>query len=106
MRVLYGVKVAEHNDPNVALVEKALEGVQALDPGRFIVQYMPFLQYAPTWFPVIGPQLIELANYRAAAHTAKDAMLLKVRDAMVRRCTGIVSLQHAHVCVLGSRRRT
>ena len=69
----------------IALMEKALEGLQALSPGRFIVQYLPFLQYAPKWFPVIGTQLTELADYRMAAHTVRQGTFLQTKQAMVRR---------------------
>ncbi|TFK81999.1 cytochrome P450 [Polyporus arcularius HHB13444] len=84
VKTTYGVDVAPDNDKNVALMEKVLQSVQAFAPGRFLVQYFPILSHVPTWFPVAGPQLLELAPWRAAARQVKQAMFEKTKEDIER----------------------
>ncbi|CAL1709841.1 unnamed protein product [Somion occarium] len=40
------------NDPYVAIAEEVMKGFsEAGQPGRFYVDFIPFLRYIPTWFP-------------------------------------------------------
>ncbi|CAL1709840.1 unnamed protein product [Somion occarium] len=52
MRIMYGIKISEQNDPYVAIAEEVMKGFsEAGQPGRFYVDFIPFLRYIPTWFP-------------------------------------------------------
>ncbi|RPD62674.1 cytochrome P450 [Lentinus tigrinus ALCF2SS1-7] len=83
VKVTYGIDVAEHDDPNIALMEKTLEGFQAFSPGRFLVQYLPILQHVPTWWPIVGSQLQELKSWRTAAREVKQAMYSKTQESLL-----------------------
>ena len=96
VKTTYGVDVAPDNDKNVALMEKVLQSVQAFAPGRFLVQYFPVLGHVPTWFPVAGPQLLELAPWRAAAREVKQAMYEKTKE-------DIVSVRFLRICDIDRR---
>ncbi|RPD77552.1 cytochrome P450 [Lentinus tigrinus ALCF2SS1-7] len=80
VKLVYGVDVAESDDPNVALMVRALEGVQGFTSGRVLVQYLPILRHMPLWVPVLGSQLRELAGWRAAADEVKQGMFDKTQD--------------------------
>ncbi|TFK27924.1 cytochrome P450 [Coprinopsis marcescibilis] len=48
----YGINADKPNDPNIALADAALNSVlEALLPGKYLVDLMPVLKYVPTWFP-------------------------------------------------------
>ncbi|KAI0770148.1 cytochrome P450 [Fomes fomentarius] len=72
VKVIYGIKLGGKDDRIIALMESVLESVQAFSPGRFLVQYVPALQYVPYWMPVAGPQLRELEKWRADAHEESE----------------------------------
>ncbi|KIY50241.1 cytochrome P450 [Fistulina hepatica ATCC 64428] len=48
----YGLKASGRYDPIIVNGEKVLKTIgEAAVPGRFWVDFMPFLQYLPSWFP-------------------------------------------------------
>lgn len=52
MEVIYGMTIQEENDPYVADVEEALEGLaEAGSFGAFLVDVLPIMKYIPSWFP-------------------------------------------------------
>ena len=56
-RIVYGITIKEENDEFVALAERALQITsEGLRPGKFLVQYLPFLRYVPSWMPGTGWQ--------------------------------------------------
>ncbi|KAI0693302.1 cytochrome P450 [Cerioporus squamosus] len=65
---------------------RLLEGLQAFDSGRILVQYFPILRHVPLWVPVLGSQLRMLAGWRAAADEVKQVMFDKTGD----------DLEHGH----------
>ena len=69
----------------MALVEDAQEGIAlGLVPGRFLVQFLPFLRHVPAWLP--GAGFKRLSNkWRAAARSAKDVPFEEVKRALVSR---------------------
>ncbi len=83
VKSVYGVEVAEKNDKNVALMISVLEGIQAFTPGRFLVQYMPFLEHVPYWFPIAGRQLRELKVWQSASREVKNTLFNQTKDKMV-----------------------
>ncbi len=52
LRISHGYDVKWQNDPFVQLAEEALDIFSiSTQPGRFLVDILPFLQYVPDWFP-------------------------------------------------------
>lgn len=55
MSVVYGITIAEHDDPYVSLAEKATDVFGKITiPGQYAVESMPFLKHIPSWFPGAG----------------------------------------------------
>ncbi|KAI0697620.1 cytochrome P450 [Cerioporus squamosus] len=72
MKVAYDIDVVHEDDRYVAAVDAALEGpVQGLVPGTFLVDFLPFLRYIPTWFPGATSQRL-FAKWQAAGETLKS----------------------------------
>ncbi|KAI0742289.1 CyP450 monooxygenase [Daedaleopsis nitida] len=84
VRSVYGIEVAESNDENIALMETATDGVEALTPGRFLVQFMPILEHAPHWLPIIGPQMKKLSVWRECSKTVRVSLFNMTKDALAR----------------------
>ena len=52
LSLAYGINIEAENDPYIAMAEKAGETfTAAAEPGAFLVEVLPGLQYVPTWFP-------------------------------------------------------
>jgi len=52
MSTIYGIDVKPLNDPFIATSKRATYAVSlATTPGRFLVESIPLLKYAPSWFP-------------------------------------------------------
>ncbi|EKM55816.1 uncharacterized protein PHACADRAFT_256701 [Phanerochaete carnosa HHB-10118-sp] len=50
--VTYGMEIKDHDDPYVLLAEKAIRSIVAVAmPGSYMVDYMPFMRYIPSWAP-------------------------------------------------------
>jgi hypothetical protein len=50
--ITYGIKTKQHNDRFIQYAEDAMEiFIIATKPGAFLVDFLPILQYAPSWFP-------------------------------------------------------
>ena len=82
MKIAYGVNVAEKNDQYTALLERALAAVVALTPGRYLIQYLPILEYVPEWMPGAGFQK-ELSGWRADASHIKETLFAKSLELLV-----------------------
>ncbi len=81
-KVGYDIDVGDEDDPYVAAVDAALEGpVQGLVPGTFLVDFLPFLRYVPTWFPGATSQRL-WAKWQAAAETLKNLPYDHVKAAL------------------------
>ncbi|RPD62673.1 CyP450 monooxygenase [Lentinus tigrinus ALCF2SS1-7] len=72
VKVIYGLDLAE-TDPDAAQIEKMLEGLQALTPGKYLVEFLPFLQHLPGWLPGTGFQK-ELGAWRSATVGTKEGL--------------------------------
>ncbi|KAF8598010.1 cytochrome P450, partial [Ceratobasidium sp. AG-I] len=52
---VYGYEVTSANDRLIEVIETAVrQASRAVSPGSFIVNFMPWLQYVPVWFPGAG----------------------------------------------------
>ncbi|OBZ67621.1 O-methylsterigmatocystin oxidoreductase [Grifola frondosa] len=72
LKMVYGIELAEDDTEYTATTESALEGViEGLVPGRFWVEFFPFLRHIPSWVPGAGFQK-KLATWRADAHAMRD----------------------------------
>ena len=58
LEVLYGIEIdAGDRDGYAGAVAAALEGIsEAMVPGRFLVEFLPWLKDAPAWVPGSGRQ--------------------------------------------------
>lgn len=55
MESVYGIRVAEENDPYIAIAEKAMDVAGlVMVPGKNQMDAFPFLRFVPEWVPVIG----------------------------------------------------
>ncbi|RPD62902.1 CyP450 monooxygenase [Lentinus tigrinus ALCF2SS1-6] len=84
VKIMYGVQVANDGDPSVALIIRTLDGLKALLSGQMLVQYLPILRHVPMWVPVLGTQLRQLAEWRAAADEVKQVLFSKTQDDLVQ----------------------
>ena len=80
VKLVYGLEVADDNDPHVARMIESVEGLRDIISGRMLVQYLPILRHVPKWVPLIGSQLRELAVCRAAADEVKLVMFAQTQD--------------------------
>lgn len=52
MSIAYGITVKGSEDPYILNAESALYGLaEAGVPGTFLVDFIPWLKYIPSWFP-------------------------------------------------------
>jgi len=83
LSVTYDITVKDSDDPYITTAEIALDGFsEAGIPGSFVVDYLPFLKYIPSWMPGAGFK-------RKAAHWARaneemcEKPFLHVKDQLV-----------------------
>ena len=83
LSVTYDITVKDSDDPYITTAEIALDGfAEAGIPGSFVVDYLPFLKYIPSWMPGAGFK-------RKAAHWARaneemcEKPFLHVKDQLV-----------------------
>lgn len=82
---MYGINVEDPENEFLQLTEKSLESVaQALVPGVFWVDFLPFLRYIPEWVPGAGFKK-KAANWKIDVLAAKDIPWDAVRRIAVRR---------------------
>ncbi|KAG1894332.1 cytochrome P450 [Suillus fuscotomentosus] len=83
LRISHGYEVKEKDDPFVDLANRVLTNAsQALAPGAFIVDIIPFLAKVPAWFPGAGFKRIA-CEWRAALKEMASAPHQFVKDQMV-----------------------
>lgn len=78
--IAYGMKVAKKNDPYLENAEQVSDGLmQAIYPGRFLVEAFPLMKYIPAWFP--GAEFQRLAaKWSVDAHTMVDVPFDKLKQ--------------------------
>lgn len=92
LRVVYGVDINEDHDKFAVPFNVSAEGIaQALAPGKYIVELLPFLKGVPKWVPGFAWQA-DFERWRAAVHDVKNIPFAHTKEAMVsiffRRCSG------------------
>ena len=78
----YGIDVEEKNDKYIALMAKITEGLQAFNPGKYMVQFLPVLRFIPAWVPGAGFQR-DFAGWRGASEQAKKELYAIAKAGMV-----------------------
>ena len=90
MKVAYGIDIEDENAEIVRVIEKAIEGPsQTIVPGKFLVDYIPFLRYIPGWFPGAGFQA-QFSEWRDASRKLKDVPYALRNTAFVRTFLSLV----------------
>lgn len=82
MKTAYGFDLEEHGDPYLARMEKVLQSLAIVTPGRFWVEFIPALRYVPKWFPGAGFQRL-FAGFREASDEVREALCERTRRGMV-----------------------
>ncbi len=91
VKILYGLDVAEKNDKYIAMMARALEGGEAFVPGKYYVEFLPFLRHIPAWVPGAGFQK-DFARWRHAAEWVRSTMVEKTKEGMVRHPVSLCRL--------------
>jgi len=64
LSITYGITIEDSGDPYIFTAEIALNGLgEAGIPGTFLVDYLPFFKYIPSWMP--GASFKRRATYWA-----------------------------------------
>ena len=85
MKVMYDINVKGKGDKYLRIAKDALEGaVEGMVPGKFMVEFLPFLRHVPPWFPLATSQRL-WAKWQAAGETLKNAPFTEMKAKMV--CT-------------------
>ena len=107
LSLAYGINIEAENDPYIAMAEKAGETfTAAAEPGAFLVEVLPGLQYVPTWFPGMSWK----RNVRAWRKTQENFRELPfnatlkdmVRPIMVHRTWDVLLTEHLRYRLLES----
>ncbi|KAK7688955.1 hypothetical protein QCA50_007646 [Cerrena zonata] len=81
MNIIYGIHVEDVSNKHVAEAEAWVAGVnQVLEPGRFLVDILPFLQHIPAWFPGANFKRL-LFGWRENMYNARDGPFYEAKDA-------------------------
>ena len=72
LKTMYGIDAAGENDPFIEAVDAGLEGqIQGMVAGKFLVEYLPFLRYIPTWVPGARAQRL-FSKWQVAGNRLKE----------------------------------
>ncbi|GJE97958.1 cytochrome P450 [Phanerochaete sordida] len=80
--IVFGMELQPNSDPYVAMAEKALNGMASVgNVGSYMVDYLPWLKYVPSWVPGAGFQR-SAAEWRAATLGMYDKPFQSIKHAM------------------------
>ncbi len=83
LQVVYGVGLTDDHDKYAETFNVSAEGIaQALAPGKYLVELLPFLRVVPKWVPGFAWQA-DFERWRAAVHDVKNVPFAHTREAMV-----------------------
>ncbi len=84
LKILYDIDVEDENDAYVGISEDALAGpVEGLVPGKFLVEFLPFLRHVPPWFPGATSQRL-WERWMAAGERLKNVPFEHTKAKLVR----------------------
>ncbi|KAF8056984.1 hypothetical protein FPV67DRAFT_1430925 [Lyophyllum atratum] len=76
MHITYGHQIASHDDPYMKLVDELGSALTQAGPvGASILDFFPFLQYMPSWFP--GTYYVQFARDNAPKVCDMHELLFK-----------------------------
>ncbi|EJD46780.1 cytochrome P450 [Auricularia subglabra TFB-10046 SS5] len=85
MKSVYGIQIAEKNDPYVDIVEAAMRKLdEVMVPGSNPVDMLPFLLWFPAWFPVLGRWTKWAQSLRNYPEDSVEIPYARARDDIVR----------------------
>ena len=81
--VTYGAKITDMDHEYVTSAQLAMHGqVEAVSPGRYWVESLPFLRHIPSWVPFTDARRIA-EKYRPFVTFAKDKPYADVEERLV-----------------------
>ncbi|RPD61603.1 cytochrome P450 [Lentinus tigrinus ALCF2SS1-7] len=84
LKIIYDIDAAEKDDQYISKVDATLEGLsQGLVPGKYMVEFLPFLRHLPAWVPGAGFQK-DFARWRAAGLALKNEPFAYVKQSLDR----------------------
>ena len=94
LKVVYGISIAEKDDKYIAAMETVSKAnTDGTLPGKFMVEFLPFLRHVPAQFPG--------ASYRTLFETWRTA--LNNASGMTNEYTLSHIVSALHLCNLGLR---
>ena len=87
LSIAYGKEISGLKDVYVLVAQQAMEGLsKATIAGVHLVEYLPFLQYLPSWLPGMGSmRLVE--QYLPYVSDMRDKLYREVKAAVVSSIT-------------------
>ena len=82
IKIVYGFDVQDSRDTYIVQLEKAIEAAEAFTPGRYLVEFFPFLRFVPAWVPGAGFQR-RFAAARQVSWYIREALCVRTREGMV-----------------------
>ncbi|PIL29135.1 cytochrome P450 [Ganoderma sinense ZZ0214-1] len=91
LKILYDIDVKDENDAYVEISEVALAGpLEGMVPGKFMVEFFPFLRHIPPWVPGARSQKL-WAKWMAAGDRLKNVPFEHAKVKLV--CHSVISIQ-------------
>ena len=105
LKVVYGIDIDDDDHEIVRGIRAAVEAFsEAMVPGKFMVEFIPWLEYVPAWVPGAGFQK-KFAEWRALTAAMKNApfeqrntYLVRVYQASVEGVVDSSSLVQNRIC--------
>ena len=93
LKVIYGIDIKDENDMYLQISEEAVAGAAVgLVPGKFLVDFFPFLRHVPTWFPGAASQRLWV-KWMAAVRRLEDVPFEHTKEKMVCSLSNSFSAQ-------------
>ncbi|KAI0751762.1 cytochrome P450 [Daedaleopsis nitida] len=84
LKVAYGIELADDDHTYTAIGEAAIEGsIEGLVPGKFLVEFLPFLRHIPTWIPGAASQRL-FSKWIAAGDRLKNVPYEHMKSSIER----------------------
>ncbi|KAI0752764.1 cytochrome P450 [Daedaleopsis nitida] len=85
MKLVYGLDITDENDRYIGQVDAALTASQGIAPGKFMIEFFPFLRHLPDWFPgAIFKR--QFAKGRAAIDILRNEPYARAKEDMEAGC--------------------
>ena len=90
VKVIYNNESEQAVENQMTWVDISQEGIsQGLPPGKFLVEFFPFLRYLPSYF--LGAELRKYSpRWRHAANLLKEVECARIKEDMVSEVTQVL----------------